>query len=55
MTVKEYKEKFIDLYNRMQEEHGSIREIKLTDDTELYKKQMMRNDESRLIHCTILF
>ena len=54
-SIKEYRQQFIDLYEEMQREHGSVSRITLEDTNELRRNQMPINSDMRWIDCNIIF
>ena len=55
LTIDQYKQKFSELYQQMQEEHGSVKKVVLQDTTELRRNQMPINADFRIIDVDIYF
>lgn len=53
MTVEEYRQKFISLFSQFEDEHGPLREVRISDDTKRHWNQVMNG--GKWISCSILF
>lgn len=53
MTVEEYRQKFINLFGQFAEEHGPLKEVRITDDTKSHWNQVQYG--AKWISCTVLF
>ena len=53
MTVEEYRQKFIELFEQLEEEHGHLKEVRLKDETNIHWRQCEIG--SRWIECSMFF
>ena len=53
MTIQEYKQQFIKLYEQICEEHGPVRYILIQDNTKIHRNQI--EIDGKWIDCDIRF